>query len=205
MKDNQIVESTTELTSATIFADLITRVREGDEAAAQLLVERYEPVIRREVRLALIDPRLSRLFDSIDVSQSVFASFFFRSSRGQFDVDCPEQLVALLLKMARNKLASRSRDAKRQKRDLRRMVSSADQSLTQLQSSDPTPSEQLERDEQIEVIKRNLTEDDLSLMESRRRGLSWTEIAQHQGGTAQACRVKLMRALKAAWAKTTGC
>ena len=72
----------------------------------------------------------------------------------------------------------------------------------QLQSPDPPPNEQFELDEQIEVIQRNLTDVDLRVMDSRRRGLSWTEIARYQGGTAQACRVKLMRALKAAWAKT---
>ena len=98
------LDTTAEPTAGIVFADLIARVHEGDETAARLLVEQYEPIIRREVRLSLIDPRLSRLFDSIDVSQSVFASFFFRHARGQLEVDCPEQLVALLLKMARNKL-----------------------------------------------------------------------------------------------------
>ena len=39
------------MTEGTTFADFIRRIRAGDDRAAQELVERYEPVIRREVRL----------------------------------------------------------------------------------------------------------------------------------------------------------
>src|SRR5205807_1491596 len=46
------------------FRDAIRRIRAGDERAAAELVSRYEPVIRREVRLQLQDRRLARLFDS---------------------------------------------------------------------------------------------------------------------------------------------
>ena len=60
----------------TPFPDLITRVRGGDSAAAAELVRRYEPAIRRVVRLRLTDQRLRRAFDSMDVCQSVLGSFF---------------------------------------------------------------------------------------------------------------------------------
>src|SRR5947209_918174 len=87
------------------FHSFMTRVRAGDEAAARELVERFEKVIRREVRLRLYDLRMQRLFDSMDISQSVLTSFFTRASTGQFDLESPEQLVRLLVRMARNKLA----------------------------------------------------------------------------------------------------
>src|SRR5262245_914953 len=45
------------------FQDLIRRVRGGDDAAAAELVRRYEPAIRRVVRLRLTDARLRRAFD----------------------------------------------------------------------------------------------------------------------------------------------
>src|SRR5262245_18622455 len=53
------------------FTDFIRRIRAGDEQAAVELVRRYEPAIRREVRFRLRNTRLRRLFDSMDVCQSV--------------------------------------------------------------------------------------------------------------------------------------
>src|SRR4051812_55008 len=46
------------------FRDLIRRVRAGDEAAAREVVRIYEPAIRREARVRLVDTRLRRMFDS---------------------------------------------------------------------------------------------------------------------------------------------
>src|SRR5262249_28058855 len=57
----------------TAFADFIRRIRAGDAQAAAQLVQQYESVIRLEVKLRLSDPRLRRLFDSMDTCQSVMA------------------------------------------------------------------------------------------------------------------------------------
>ena len=105
------------------FGDFVRRIRAGDQTAAAELVHRYEPLIRREVRLRLEDQRLGRLFDSMDVCQSVLASFFLRTAAGEYDLDEPGQLVGLLVKMARNKLASAARRQSQQKRDHRRACS----------------------------------------------------------------------------------
>src|SRR4051794_37199199 len=104
------------------FRELIVRVRAGDEQAAAELVSLYEPLIRREVRLRLEDRRLTRAFDSVDLCQSVLASFFVRAAAGQYDLDEPGQLAGLLVKMARNKLASHARHQNRQRRDQRRVA-----------------------------------------------------------------------------------
>src|SRR5215510_13664761 len=87
--------------------ELFRRVRAGDANAAAELVRQYEPAIRRRVRvwLRLQDPRLQRVFDSMDVCQSVLASFFVRAAAGQYDLQEPGQLIALLFRMARHKLA----------------------------------------------------------------------------------------------------
>src|SRR5947208_3012046 len=104
------------------FADFVRRIRAGDEQAAAELVRKYEPLIRREVRLQLEDRRLNRIFDSLDVCQSVLASFFLRTAAGQYDLEQPAQLVQLLVTMARNKLASEARRQNRQRRDHRRVA-----------------------------------------------------------------------------------
>src|SRR5882672_7102445 len=92
-----------------VFADLLKRVRGGDSDAASELVRIYESAIRVAVRTRLSDPELRRQFDSMDVCQSVLASFFLRAAAGQYDLHDPEQLVALLTQMARNKLAMHAR------------------------------------------------------------------------------------------------
>src|SRR5437016_2617937 len=78
------------MTEANAFQDLIRRVRAGDPEAATALVRRYEPAIRRIVRLRLRDRRLRRSFDSLDICQSVLHSFFARAALGQFDLHRPE-------------------------------------------------------------------------------------------------------------------
>jgi hypothetical protein len=97
------------MSPAAPFVEFLRRIRHGDELAAVEFVRRYEPLIRREVRLGISDSRLNRAFDSIDVCQSVLASFFVRAATGEYDLESPEQLVQLLMSMARNKLASLAR------------------------------------------------------------------------------------------------
>src|SRR5436190_19371790 len=102
--------------------ELFRHVRAGDSEAATELFRRYEPSIRRRVRvwLRLQDERLGRAFDSMDVCQSVLASFFLRAAAGQYEVQEPGQLVALLFRMARNKLAHQVAREQAQRRDARR-------------------------------------------------------------------------------------
>jgi hypothetical protein len=81
------------------YAEFVRRIREGDEHAAEELVRLYEPEIRLEVRgcLRLRNPALRRVFDSMDICQSVLASFFTRAAIGEFDLDEPSQLIRLLV------------------------------------------------------------------------------------------------------------
>ena len=83
----------------TAFVDLIRRVRVGDEQASAELVLRYEPAIRIAVRVRLNDPRLRRLFDSMDICQSVLGGFFV-ARPGAIRLDTPDQLLKLLVTMA---------------------------------------------------------------------------------------------------------
>ena len=78
------------------FHDLIRRIRDRDETAAAELVAKYEAAIRRVVRIHLRDVRLRRVLDSMDVCQSVLASFFVRAALGQYELDSPDQLLGLL-------------------------------------------------------------------------------------------------------------
>src|SRR5687767_11772390 len=121
------------------FHDLIRRVRAGDAEAAAELVRTYEPAIRRAVRIRLRDARLGRAFDSMDVCQSVLASFFVQAALGRYELDGPPQLLRLLAQMARHKLLDRVERERAGKRDQRR-VESGDAGQRGLAAAAPTPS-----------------------------------------------------------------
>src|SRR2546425_4632263 len=103
------------------FRELIERVRTRDEQAAAELVRLYEPTIRMAIRVRLSDPALRRLLDSMDICQSVLANFFVRAASGQFQLETADQLVKLLVTMARNKLTNYALQQRAARRDQRRV------------------------------------------------------------------------------------
>ena len=172
------------------FTVFMRRIRAGDEQAATELVRQYEPLIRREVRLHLEDRGLCRLFDSMDVCQSVLASFFLRTAAGQYDLQSPPQLVKLLVTMARHKLASAARRQRRHKRDHRKAVGGHGV-LDQVAGTGPSPSEHVAGKELLERVRGERNDDERAVAELRAEGLGWPEIAGRLGGKPQARRMVL--------------
>jgi RNA polymerase sigma factor (sigma-70 family) len=177
------------------FADFLRRIRAGDDTAAVELVERFEPLIRRVVRRRIADDRLNRAFDSLDVSQSVLAKFFSRASTGEYELTQPEQLTRLLVTMARNRLNSRARRERCQVRDVRRLAANPGV-LDGIADARPSPCEIVSRSEQLERVKSSLTEEERAIFELRSIGLSWDEVATQLGGSEQARRMQLSRAVE---------
>lgn len=175
------------------ITDLMKRIREGDQDAAAALVKQYEPLIRRMVRLRIEDERLSRVFESMDVCQSVLGSFFVRAAMGQFDVQEPGQLVNLLITMTKNKVASAARKEYRQKRDRRRVSDADSQQLDRVVADADTPSVVLGGQELIDQARARMRDDERQISQLRSAGCSWEEVAEKMGGTAQARRVQFMR------------
>lgn len=176
------------------FKDLIGRIRNRDPDAAALLVARYESVIRRVVRIHLRDARMRRVLDSMDVCQSVLASFFVRTALGQYELDTPEQLLSLLTSITRNKLTNQVHRLNAKRRDIRRDADVGDEvGIAVDQASDP--SEQASAKEILEKVRSRLGDDERYLAEQRGLGRGWKEIADEVGGTDVALRKKLTRAL----------
>ena len=176
------------------FGDLIARVRQGDDQAAAELVRRYEPAIRRAVRFRLTDPRLRRTCDSMDVCQSVLASFFVRAASGQYDLESPEQLLRLLTTMARNKLLNQARQEHAARRDNRLVTD--DIARHEVATGAPSPPQQVEAREMLAEVQRRLTPEERELVDLRNQGHDWNSIAALVGGNAAALRQKLHRALE---------
>jgi RNA polymerase sigma factor (sigma-70 family) len=183
------------MTDADEFRSLMARLRQGDQQAAAELVRKHESLIRREVRLRLEDQRLQRALDSMDVCQSVLASFFVRTAVGEYDLTDPRQLIRLLVTMTKNKVASAARREYRQKRDQRRNDAD-DVGLLAVAAHEATPSEIVAGRELLDRVRTLFSPEEAQISDLRGQGHSWEEIASQLGGTAQSKRVQFSRALE---------
>jgi RNA polymerase sigma factor (sigma-70 family) len=176
------------------FGELVRRVRAGDADAASQLVMRYEPAIRLAVRARLTDPGMRRLLDSMDICQSVFASFFLRAVAGQYEMDQPGQLLKLLETMARNKLIKQAEKHRADRRDIRRNQKGG-MDAGELESPGPGPSTIVSHQELLQQFRLRLTDQERMLADQRALGRPWIEIATAMGGRPDALRMQLTRAL----------
>jgi RNA polymerase sigma-70 factor (ECF subfamily) len=179
------------------YAEFVRRLRAGDEQAAEELVRRYEAEVRLEVRvwLRLRDPRLRRVFDSMDICQSVLASFFVRAAVGDFDLDEPRQLIGLLVGMARNKLSEQVKHHQRRRRDVRRTAGAEAEALAE-PALEETPSQVVAHRELLQMFREQLTDEEKRLADLRVAGLDWATIAAQLGGSADGRRKQLARAIE---------
>jgi RNA polymerase sigma factor (sigma-70 family) len=184
------------------FSALIAQVRAGDEHAAAELVRHYEPAIRRAARVRLVDTRLNRLLDSMDICQSVMASFFVRAALGQFELETPDQLLRLLATMTRNKLAGQVKGLGAARRDFRRLTAAqsdrdgeADNGAERIAGHDPTPSRDLAARELLDEALRRLSPEEKRILDCREQGGQWAQIATELGSSPEAIRKRLVRAV----------
>jgi RNA polymerase sigma-70 factor (ECF subfamily) len=168
------------------FHEFLARVRRGDDQAAAELVRLYEPAIRRAVRLRMRrDARLGRLFDSMDICQSILASFFTRAACGAYDLNSPGDLTKLLARMAQHKLLDQAGRHRALRRDYRR-VESDGVSLAGLAAADSTPSQVVAANELLERFRAQLSPEERYLADQRASGRAWTELAAELGQGAEA-------------------
>lgn len=176
------------------FEEFMRRVRVGDEAAAEELVRQYGEKVRREAKARTTDPRLRQVFDSMDICQSVTASFFAGAAAGEFEVRQPEDLVRLLAGMARNKVAHQAREQRAARRDVRKSRP-LDLAAFDPAAGDPSPSQAVAGADLLAAFRSRLTDEERDLADRRARGESWEQVAEATGGTPQGRRKQLERAV----------
>lgn len=176
------------------FDSLMSRVRAGDEDAAAELIRLYEPEVKREIRLRMSDPRLRRVLDSVDIFQSVLANFFVRAANGQFELERPDQLIRLLVTMARNRVGNHIAHHQSQRRDTRR-VNQDSEATDQVADHDPSPSQVVANRELLEVVRSRLSPKLRTVAEQRALGRQWADIAAELGESPEALRKMLGRAV----------
>ena len=126
----------------------------------------------------------------------MLASFFVRAGLGHYDLEEPGQLVKLLVGLARNKLAFHVRHERRQRRDHRRLEAVGQEQLEA--AAAPSPSQQIAARELLQAFRERLSAEERVLADRRAQGHAWAEIAAEMGGTPQARRKQLARAVERA-------
>lgn len=177
------------------FVELLAAVRAGDQDAATKLVQGYEAQIRRVVRIRLTDPHLRRQLDSVDICQSVLGDFFQRATGGQFDLATPQQLTALLVTMAKNRLLQYVESQQAARRDIRRLIQSSIDDLA-LTGDDETPSQIVASRELNQRLRERFDPETLWITEQRIAGRSWADLAREKQTTPDGLRMRWTRALE---------
>jgi RNA polymerase sigma factor (sigma-70 family) len=174
------------------FVVYVARLRAGDEAALEELINKYTNLIKLEARMRLRSPHLRAVLDSTDICQSVLKSFFLRAAKGQFDIDRPEDLKKLLVQMACNKSLEAARREYAQKRDARRSVRLGDDAHQVAGGDDPAG--EVEWEELLLRGRQMLNADERRIAEGRAAGKTWDELAAEMGKTPDQIRMQLSRA-----------
>lgn len=172
------------------------RICEGDEEAIAAFVAEYEAEIRAEVRRRFRRRDLRRALDSGDICQSVFKSFFARAALGRYDIESPEDLAKLLMRMARNKVVDQVRRQQAERRDVRRTQSLCPtEHEPMLRSRAPPPDEAASFAELLVQVRKRLRPAERRIAELRAAGYSWEAVGEQLGEPSEAVRKKLTRAI----------
>jgi RNA polymerase sigma-70 factor (ECF subfamily) len=173
----------------------LAKARAGDQDALTELARRYEPEVRLVARKRL-SAALRPYLDSMDLVQSVHRSVLFGLRDHKFDLERPEQLVALALTIVRRKAARKSQRAQRQQR-LSGHARSADNSLpgliAALSSTESDPAETARYRDAVAQICAQLEDGDKQIMELLLLGYRTADAARELGLNPDVTRVKVSR------------
>jgi RNA polymerase sigma-70 factor (ECF subfamily) len=167
------------------FADLMARLRAGDEAAAREVFQRFVGKLiclaRRQFNAVLrgkVDPE--------DVVQSAYKSFFLRHGAGKLEVKDWGNLWGLLTVITLRKCLDRVEYHQAECRDVQREAAArpgtpGTEPWWQAVARDPAPEEAAVLAETVEQLLRNLDDDERSVIEMSLQGFSSQEISERLG------------------------
>lgn len=164
--------------------DLLHRWLAGDAEAAGGLFQLYSAKLTGLASNHLSD-RLARRADSEDVIQSVFRTFFDRSSRGEFTINSSGELWRLLVTITLAKVRDLARRHTAAKRDVRAEVGGGTDWMLEAVSRDPGPLEAAALVDQIETILAGLPDAYAAILALALEGHSRTEIASKMNVSRQ--------------------
>jgi RNA polymerase sigma factor (sigma-70 family) len=175
------------------FEVLVASVRNGDEDAVRVFMGRYEPMLRRVLRVTRVIRDLQSVTDSQDVVQSVFIQAVEDIRAGTVQFSDEAGLEGYLRTVGRNRLRDRIRRLRALRRGRSRTAALEPEVLAQAADPTPTPSEILAAREQVEQVRNNTDPDDLTVLQARSEGVAWEELAAECNATPEAMRKRIER------------
>ncbi len=175
------------------LTDQMARVNAGDEVAVRDLLRRFEGEVRMVVRGRL--PRTLRgQFDSMDFVQAVWQSVLTKRGPDLSRFESAGHFLAFLSGVARNKVIEEHRRRTRtRKYELGReeplyVRRGGREVPRELAANDPTPSEDAQADDRLAQLLQGRSEAERQMIDLRRLGLTYEEIAHRLGTTESAVR-----------------
>ena len=161
------------------FRELLDRLQDGDESAAEQIVDEYGPHLINAIRRRVRSRRVRLAYSTEDCLQSVWGSIFAHRDRVA-EMESPEHLMRFLARVAANKLIDKQREVAGRNQNRRETVPLPGTELGdryQLAASDPTPSAMVSLEEEWEARLHGLSQEKRTILELRRLGHTSEEIA----------------------------
>jgi DNA-directed RNA polymerase specialized sigma24 family protein len=165
-------------------------LQSGDEQAVEVMLRELDPFLRKVIRMRLVDGRLRRVLDTTDIFDSLLKDFLTRDTNCQTPGQSSAGLRAYLAAAVHHKIQTKARKERRHAGSLPDGWEPVD--------PEATPTSRIEDEDMQEAVRRRLPADAQSLFHLKAQGLSWNEIAGRVGGTPDALRMRLTRAVAAA-------
>jgi RNA polymerase sigma-70 factor (ECF subfamily) len=174
------------------FAEFLTRLRTGDDAAARELFERFAHQLIALARHR-IATELRHKVEPEDIVQSAYKSFFGRYGEGDLDVAGWNSLWGLLTLITVRKCAERAAYHRAECRDAAREVAAPPdgEGTSPLEpcGREPTPLEAAELSETVARLFAALDEDERPVLELSLQGYSTREISERLGRAERTVRL----------------
>lgn len=179
------------MTADRSFAELIEDVRDGDEAAAEHIVNEYTAALVAVARRQM-GAKLARRVDPEDIIQSTYRSLFVRMKAGEYELGSGRDLWKLLVTIALNKVRRKAKFHRSARRNM-----DLDQSVASPSdvpggpvgaAGDPTPADAVALIDELESALEGVRPRDRQIVELRLQGCSTAEIAQETGRAERSVR-----------------
>jgi RNA polymerase sigma factor (sigma-70 family) len=185
------------LVDTTDFAELVDRVKAGDDLAMAQLMKQYVGALQRTAR-ALIGRNLQSSLDSDDLVQSVQMVMWVGLRTGKFSLPTPEQWLALAKVLLKRKVARHCRSIQPQANAT--LDGALIDTVTDVAIFAPPveddPGAKAEFDDLVENFLSRLDGVDRELVRLRFEGYSTAEVARRLNLDAGVLRVRLGRLRK---------
>jgi RNA polymerase sigma factor (sigma-70 family) len=172
---------------------LLSAIQAGGDDAIAAFIKRYEPQLRRVLRVTKLIRLLQSQIDSEDLVQSALNQVIADIQGQRVQFSDMAGLEGYLKKVGRNRLRDQIRRLKAAKRNQQQTVPGDAAGLANLVQSGPSPSRLAELREQVARVEACISPSELEVIKERVEGAGWPELAAARGLNPEALRKRIER------------